>query len=202
MKTMSRSANALLLCLSLLIAASLACNFLARQIMPATLDDADDLADINDLSAALAAEIVDDRPEVMAYLGRPDAFDISIIQVDEGVVRMESWRYYQFGTRVDFVDGEAVWTIEIEPMPEGTIFAAWYDPLAFETGMTGAEASQVVSAASPAGAAPQLIDLAEGGDDLTGGSTLIGDQIIIGLYKDRVIYVETIALTPEGEDLP
>ena len=133
-----------------------------------------------------------------ATLGRPDAFDISFVAVEGGQVRMESWRYYQFGTRVDFVDGEAVWTMEIEPAPAGTLFAAWYDPTDFEAGMSGAEASRVIAAASPAGAAPERIDLAEGGEDLAGGSTLVGDQILVGLYEDRVVYVETVALAPAG----
>jgi hypothetical protein len=155
-------------------------------------------ADPEDLQAALAAEVVDDRPGVLATLGRPDAFDISIVAVEGGQVRMESWRYYQFGTRVDFVDGEAIWTMEIEPVPDGTLFAAWYDPMAFEAGMPAAEASQVIAAASPAGAAPERIDLAEGGEDLAGGSALVGDQILVGLYEDRVVYVETVALEPAG----
>ena len=142
--------------------------------------------------------MVDDRPGVHATLGRPDAFDISIVAVEGGQVRMESWRYYQFGTRVDFVDGEAVWTMEIEPAPDGTLFAAWYDPMDFEVGMSGAEASEVIAAASPAGAAPERIDLAEGGEDLAGGSALVGDQILIGLHEDRVVYVETVALVPAG----
>lgn len=72
-----------------------------------------------DLEAALAAEVVDDRPEVLAYLGRPDAFTISIVELEGATVRMESWRYYQFGTRVDFCDGEAVWTQRSTPCPTG-----------------------------------------------------------------------------------
>jgi hypothetical protein len=45
---------------------------------------------------------------------------------------------------------------------------------------------------------PQLIDLSEGGEELAGGTMLVGDQILIGLHQDRVVYVETIALEPEG----
>jgi hypothetical protein len=61
--------------------------------------------DPEDLQAALTAEVVDDRPGVLETLGRPDAFDISIVLVEGVEVKLESWRYYQFGTRVDFVDG-------------------------------------------------------------------------------------------------
>ena len=76
---------------------------------------------------------------------------------------MESWRYYQYATRVDFVDGEAVWTAEIEPMPDGTLFAAWYNPLDFEAGMSAELASQVASAASPASTTLERIDLSPAG---------------------------------------
>ena len=142
---------------------------------------------------------MDDRPGVLDYLGPPDAFDISFVEVDGIEVRMESWRYDQFLTRVDFVDGEAVWTMEIEPVPDGTLFAAWYDPLAFEAGMSEADISQLVTAASPAGMEPQRIDLSEGGEDLAGGTVLVGDQITIGLHEDRLAYVETVAMMPEGD---
>lgn len=150
------------------------------------------------LNEALVMGTVDDRPGVMEELGRPDAFDISIVQIVGGEVRMESWRYFQYGTRVDFIDGEAVWTMEIDPMPEGTIFAAWYDPLAFKTGMTVEEASTLASQASPAGMVPVSIDISEGGEDLASGLLLAGDQILLGLENGRLVYVETIAMVPEG----
>jgi hypothetical protein len=195
-----------LVCLSFLLIALPACGRSTRQAetpSPAAAQPAASEAlpdDLEDLRAALAAEIVDDRPGVLAALGRPDAFDISVLEVEGGAVRLESWRYYQFGTRVDFVDGETVWTIEIDPLPDGTLFAAWYNPLDFETGMSAADASRVIAAASPAGATPERIDLSTGGEDLAGGSALVGDQILVGLHEDRVVYVETIALIPEGGD--
>jgi hypothetical protein len=64
--------------------------------------------------------------------------------------------------------------------------------------MSAIELIQVVTAASPAGTAPELLDLAEGGEDLAGGAVLVGDQIMIGLEDDQVVYVETIALVPDG----
>lgn len=148
------------------------------------------------LEQALAEETVDDRPEVIAYLGLPDAFSISQVVVEGVPIRMESWRYFGFGLRVDFVDGEAVWTMDIDPVPEYTILPAWYDPLEFEMGMTIDEAAAVAAAASPAGVRPQAIDLSEGGPDLVGHSVLAGDQIMIGLGPDGVVYVETMALFP------
>ena len=150
------------------------------------------------LEEALAEPLVDDRPFVLHYLGRPDAFDISIVQVEGGQVRLESWRYFYFGTRIDFVDGEAVWTFDLEPVPEGTLFAAWFDPLSFETGMGVEETFQLIASSSPAGAEPVVIDLKEAGEGFEEGLMLVGDQIMLGFEGDQLVYVETIALFPEG----
>ncbi len=151
------------------------------------------------LEDVLQEETVDDRPGVVSYLGVPDAFTISSITLEGVPVRVETWRYYGFGTRVDFVDGEATWTMDIEPAPEDSIMPAWYDPLAFQLGMTMSEVASVVASASPAGQSPELIELDEGGEDLAGGLMLVGDQILIGLDGSGVVYVETIGLLPDEE---
>ncbi len=188
----------LFLCLSALLISTLACTFSPCKAIFDIPQNLFSSAEEMDLEAALKADTVDHRPRVLETLGPPDAFDISILEVEGGQIRKESWRYYQYGTRVDFVDGEAVWTVAIEPVPEGTIFAAWYDPLDFKTGMTGDEIIRLIASTSPAGAEPEWIDLSQGGEDLAGGATLIGDQIIVGLYEERLVYVETIALMPQG----
>jgi hypothetical protein len=151
------------------------------------------------LEEVLAEDTVDDRPEVISYLGLPDAFTISEIMLEGSPVRVETWRYFAFGTRVDFVDGEATWTMDIEPAPEDSILPAWYDPLAFEMGMSQAEAAGVAAAASPAGLSPEIISLADAGEEFATGLMLVGDQIILGLDETGLIYVETIGLFPEGE---
>jgi len=207
MKT-QRKSTALLLISTFFIASILACRF--SSFLPGSEQETEDQLPAGNLPAegvstqelteALASAPVDDRLDVLAELGKPDAFDISVLQVEGGEVRMESWRYYQYATRVDFVDGEAVWTMEIETVPEGTLFAAWYDPLDFETGMTTGEVSALLAQASPAGTLPTYIDLSEGGEDLHGGMILAGDQILVGLENDRLVYVETVALAPEGDE--
>lgn len=151
------------------------------------------------LEQALADESIDDRQELQAYLGLPDAFTISQVVVDGVPLRLETWRYYGFGTRVDFVEGEIAWTIDIDPVPEGTLFAAWYDPLDFELGMSPSEVARVATTASPAGMSPEALDLSAGGEDLSGASMLVGDQIMIGLDEQGVVYVETMALFPAQE---
>jgi len=151
------------------------------------------------LEQVLAEEVVDDRPGVLSYLGLPDAFTSSSITMEGVPVRVETWRYFAFEMRVDFVDGEATWTMDIEPAPDDSILPAWYDPLAFELGMSPSEVAFVAASASPAGQTPEAIDLSEGGEDLMGSTMLVGDQILIGLDPSGVVYVETIALFPEGE---
>ncbi|MGD8632742.1 MAG: FHA domain-containing protein [Anaerolineales bacterium] len=151
------------------------------------------------LDEILAEDTVDDRPDVVSYLGRPDAFTISELMLEGTPVRVETWRYFAFGTRVDFVDGEATWTMDIEPAPEDSILPAWYDPLAFELGMSQSQAAQVAASASPAGMSPEMVSLADAGEEFAGGIMLVGDQIILGLDETGLIYVETIGLFPEGE---
>jgi hypothetical protein len=197
---------ALLLLSTTFVATMLACRF--TSFLPGKDHDVEDQNPVEELPAgvannqqlaeALSSLPVDDRPGVLAELGMPDAFDISVLQVEGGQVRMESWRYYQYGTRVDFVDGEAVWTMEIDPLPEGTLFSAWYNPLDFEIGMTTDQVSALLAGKSPAGMLPSYIDLSQGGEDLVGGMILAGDQVLVGLDNDRLVYVETVALVPEG----
>lgn len=152
-----------------------------------------------DLELALAVPLPDERPEILENLGRPDEFDISVVQVEGGQVRLESWRYYGLGTRVDFSDGVIVWTIDLEQAEEGTFFPAWYDPTQFETDMTIEEATALLTTASPAGTIPERIDLSEGGEDLAGVELLAGDQVTVGFEDGRLVYVETIGVrTQEG----
>jgi hypothetical protein len=151
------------------------------------------------LEEVLQEESIDDRPGVIGYLGLPDAFTISAITMEGVPVRVETWRYFAFEMRVDFVDGEATWTMDIEPAPEDSILPAWYDPLAFELGMSPSEVAFVAASASPAGQTPEAVDLSEGGEELVGSTMLVGDQILIGLDPSGLVYVETIALFPEGE---
>lgn len=150
-----------------------------------------------DLALALAAPKVDGRPEVLESLGRPDEFDISIVQVEGGQVRLESWRYFGFGTRVDFVDGVIVWTIDLEPVAHGTLFPAWYDPTAFHAGMTPEEVTALLTAASPAGTVPETIDISEEGEDLAGLMMMVGDQITVGFENGGLVYVETLGMTAQ-----
>jgi hypothetical protein len=151
-----------------------------------------------DLALALSVPLVDERPEILENLGRPDEFDIAVVQVDGDQVRRESWWYYGLGTRVDFVDGVIVWTIELAPETETTFYPAWYDPTAFETGMTVEQATALLIDASPAGLTPVAIDLSEGGEELANAVILAGDQITLLFEEDRLVSVESVGAVLDG----
>ncbi|MBE0697678.1 MAG: hypothetical protein IH586_12220 [Anaerolineaceae bacterium] len=149
------------------------------------------------LDEALAQETSDDRLELIARLGWPDSFTITIQTIEGVEVRCETWRYYQYATRVDFVDGEIAWTMEIDPAPEGAIFPAWYYPLDFENGMSPADAARMAAISAPTGEETQTIDLSSAGEDLQDAVIMAGDQILMGFQEGRLVYVETMALFPE-----
>lgn len=153
--------------------------------------------DVEQLSAALTEEVEDHRPQTLEMLGRPDTFSISEMDVDGHKLVQEAWLYYGLGTQVDFINGEAAYTSSLDPVPEETIFPAWYDPLAFSSDMMKAEIIEAASGASPAGTIPVAISSESLSDEFPGGEILIGDQILIGVYEGRVVYIETVALFPE-----
>ncbi|MBN1318149.1 MAG: hypothetical protein JXA42_21890 [Anaerolineales bacterium] len=149
------------------------------------------------LKQALHSEVEDQRSELLRLLGRPDAFSLVEVLVEDEPVRRESWFYFRYLTRIDLVDGQAVMTVDLEETPVETIFPAWYDPLTFPKGMSGREAIQQAGKASPAGAVPTQIDSSGLGEELAGGEMWVGDQIVLGIFDGRLVYVETVPLFPE-----
>lgn len=116
---------------------------------------------------------VDDRPGVTELLGQPLGFKVTFEEVEGVVVRFESWIYPELRTRVDFIDGEALWTIELEPVPDDTFFPGWYDPLAFSAAMPRDAAVALVTAASPARMGPEAIPLDDAGPEFAGATMLV-----------------------------
>lgn len=146
------------------------------------------------LEEAVAVQPEDRRPTVLEEMGAPDAFTITFQELEGTVVRWEEWSYFDFDSRFDFLDGELVWTVELEPMPDGSIYAHFYDPRDFDAYMSVGAVRQLL-------VDQELveIDLAEG--DIPGGLILAADQILLGFDTDRLVYVETFALAPgEGPD--
>lgn len=140
---------------------------------------------------ALAVDPVDRRPVVLGEMGAPDAFTITFQEIEGQTVRWEEWAYHEFDSRFDFVDGELLWSLELEPVADGSIYAHFYDPRDFHASMTVAEARQLLDEQELV-----EVDLAEG--DIPAGLLLAGDQILLGFENDRLVYVQTFILSPEG----
>ncbi len=152
--------------------------------------DAEALSDVQGMSleAALAIPPDDGRPTVIAQLGPPDAFSLHFDELEGQSVRWETWSYFDFGTRFDFVDGELLWTVELEPVPDGAIYAHFYAPEDFRSGMTIAQVKALLD--------DQILDEIDLSDvDLEGGVALAGDQILLGFQDDGLVFVETVILT-------
>jgi hypothetical protein len=146
------------------------------------------------LAEALATEPEDRRGTVLEELGAPDAFSVRFETVEGQVVRWESWSYFDFGSSFDFVDGELLWTVELDPLPDGSLYAHFYVPEDFQAHMTTAEVRELLPWQS-------LVEVDLGEGDIEGGVVLAGDQILLGFDQDRLVYVETFVLAPEEGEL-
>jgi hypothetical protein len=189
--------RALILALLALTAASLACNLPGAPAGEPTQPESEfPLADAiyeeagMSMAEALAVPPEDHRPGVLEQLGPPDAFTLEWEILEGQVVRWEEWSYFDFRSRFDFIDGELVWTLDIEPAPDGSIYAHTFDPLAFEPGMSMAEVEAVL---------PELefteFPLEEA--DIPGGVLMASDQILLGFDQDALVFVQTYMLTPD-----
>ncbi len=183
--------------LGLLLATMLACSLLT----PGSSEAPQDLSGMETASAllseagvsleeALAAPTDDQRPETLRLLGPPDAFTLQWQELEGKLVRREEWSYFDFKSRFDFVDGELLWTVDIPPAVDGSIYAHAFDPLAFTPGMSIAEAKVLVGD-------PELIELPLDEADIPGGTALAGDQILLGFDRGKLVYVQTFVLSPE-----
>lgn len=148
------------------------------------------------LEEALAVPPEDRRPTVLEEMGAPDTFTVQFQELEGETIRYETWSYYDFQSRFDFIDGELLWTAELEPLPDGSLFPHYYQPEDFQAGMSVEEVRDLLE-----GRELLEIDLAEG--DIPGGLGLVGDQILLGFDQDRLVYLETMALSPDegGGDL-
>jgi len=134
---------------------------------------------------------VDRRPEIRAYLGGPDAFVVSVDEVDGELVRYESWMYYETATQFDLADGELLWSIDLDVMPDGSLYPLQYDPAMFEMLASTAEIRALLSDV-------ELIEVPLKDKAIPKGLFLAGEQLLLGFVDDKLIYAESFALTPEG----
>ena len=143
------------------------------------------------LAEALEVSPQDQRPEVLRLMGLPDSITITWQQLEGQEVRLEEWSYFDSQTRFDFVDGELAWTIDIDPAPDGTLFAHPYDPLDFNSTMTVEDVRALL-------AGQELVEESLAEAEAPGGLALMGDQILLGFDGGRLVFVQTFALSPDG----
>jgi hypothetical protein len=141
------------------------------------------------LEEALQVEAEDARPEVLRLMGVPDSFTIEWQDLEGQRVRWEEWSYFDQGTRFDFLDGELVWTIDIEPAPDGSLFAHFYDPLEFDDAMPLEAVRTLLSD-------QELDEVALDEAEIPGGRLLIGDQILLGFDGGTLVAAQTLILAP------
>lgn len=145
------------------------------------------------MDEALAVAPEDRRHEIISQLGPPDAFSLEWQELEGRQIRWEEWSYFDFRSRFDFVDGELVWTLDIEPAPDGSVYAHAFDPLAFQPAMSLAEVKTEL---------PDLsfteFPLEEA--DIPGGTLVAGDQILLGFDQDELVYAQTFILAPEDPE--
>jgi hypothetical protein len=144
---------------------------------------------------ALETTPLDSRPTVIEELGPPDAFSIKFQELAGQSVRWESWSYFDLGAQFDFIDGELLWSVELEPVADGSIYAHWYDPLEFQARMTAAEIAILF---------PEIdfteMDLST--LDAEGTRVVAGEQLLLGFQDDELVYVETFILSPDPDGEP
>ena len=141
--------------------------------------------------APLTEDPVDRRAEVRAHLAGPDAFVVTADEVDGELIRYESRMYYEVATQIDFADDEILWTIDLDVLPDGTLYPLQYDPDMFELLASPAD----VRAALPD---VDLIRVTLKDKAIPDGLFLVGEQLLLGFVDRQLVYVESFALAPEG----
>lgn len=138
---------------------------------------------------------VDRRPELLAELGAPDAFVISVDEVDGSVSRFESWSYFPAGVQIDLVDGEVVWSVQIDELPDGSLLPLAYQPTEFTMLASRAETMAVLEGV-------ELEVLSSSADvEVDGAELWAGEQLLLAFVEDRLVYVETYPLAPVAPEV-
>lgn len=180
--------------LFLLLLPALACN--APNFLSSAPEDLEEVVQQAEEEAGMILEEAlnipadDHRPRVLELMGAPDTFRLTFQELEGSMVRWEEWAYYDLGARFDFVDGQLLWTVELEPVPDLAIYAHFYDPREFTADM-----SPDLARAQLADQELVDIDMAEG--DIPSGLFLGADQLLLGFDQNRLVYAESLYLTPE-----
>ena len=153
-------------------------------------------ADLADLGATFAdVESIDRRPALLADIGGPDAFVITVDEIDGTLSRFESWSYFAAGTQIDLVDGEVLWDIAIDPLPDGSLLPLMYDPMEF-TMMASRDDTLRTLEGVDVRRIESDVDV-----EVDGTEVWAGEQLMLGFVDDHLVYVETFPLAPGEQEI-
>lgn len=144
-----------------------------------------------DLEDVAGFETVDRRGALLGELGGPDAFVVKADEIAGEVSRLESWTYYAAGSQIDLLDGEILWTAEVDDLPNGSWLPLAYTPLEF-TLLAGVDDTL---AALPGADLRSLPDVAAE-FEVAGAEVWAGEQLVLVFVEDALVYVEAFALAP------
>lgn len=136
----------------------------------------------------------DDRDDVLAELGPPDAFILQVGEIDDGSARFESWTYFAASTQIDFLDGEVLWDIEIDPVDEGALLPILYSPAEFDLLASKDDTTAILDGI-------QLSEIDGSELEIEGAELLAGEQILLAFVDDQLVYVETYVLAPGDQEV-
>jgi len=158
------------------------------------VDSGDDVVVDVDVDDVAGVDSTDRRGELLAELGGPDAFVITVDEVAGEVSRLESWSYYEADSQVDFLDGEILWDVEIDDVPDGMLLPLNFTPLEF-TMLSSVEEVlgdlEDVELESLEGAAAEL--------EVEGAELWVGEQLVLAFVDDALVYVEAFALAADDQ---
>jgi hypothetical protein len=137
-----------------------------------------------------------EQQALIDQFGYPDAFTIqfyvdSLTDQSQQEVRLEIWTYYLAGQEITLLNGQVIDRFEID-IPYGALAPVPYRPEQF-TGNMDADTALLASGLQEYIKAPLETE------SVPGGILLFGEQIVLGLKDDNLLYVEGFALEEGGQ---
>ncbi len=133
---------------------------------------------------------IDRRDQLLAHLGSPDSWVLTTDEIDGDLVRFESWSYHEAATQIDLVDGEILWSVHLDPLPDGALYPLAYEPGRFELLSSPGD----IRRAFPD---TQWTEVKVNDKRIPGATFLAGEQLLLGFVDDQLIYAEAFVLVPE-----
>lgn len=132
------------------------------------------------------------RDDLVAVLGQPDSFRAELDALDGQDVLVESLVYGEIGQRFDLIDNVVTGSESIDPFPDDTLFPLQYSMNEVRPGLTRADVDEFMTGV-------EFTEIDGEALGLPGATVLSAGQLVLALFDDRVIYVETFPLVPDPD---